>query len=101
MTETALRFGELVAGARTLGFELYDANHMPVREELQPAFEDDNLTAKPVQVGFHEHEGGAERGVVADVTVGQYVFHLYGDWCRAAELRHMVRGTADDGTEPL
>ncbi len=88
----SLAFVDLAATARSAGFELYDSRGLPVDEEMQPYLEDENLTAEEARVSFREPPPGETHGVVADVSVGQQVFRLRGDWSRVAELRHLISG---------
>ena len=87
-----LRFGELVETARSLGFDLYDAQNLLVDDQLEMALEDDNLVAEPVHVHFRSARTGQETGIVADLTVGAEVFHLRGEWSMARELEQVVHG---------
>ena len=91
---TSIRFAELAATARNAGFELYDSRGLPVGEEHQPFLEDDNLMSKRATVMFHPPPEEGSRGVVADISVGQHVFQLHGDWSRVAELQHLLGGRA-------
>jgi hypothetical protein len=88
-----MTFGELVETARNAGFELYDARQLPVDPELQMALEDENLTEEEVHVTLHPAPSGRQRGVVADLRVGEHVFHLWGSWSRVWELEQLVEGT--------
>jgi hypothetical protein len=102
MLDSKMTFGELVATARSTGFELYDARQMPVDPELQMALEDKNLLAEPVHVRIHEPPDGLGRGIVADLQVRGETFHLWGEWVRVWDLEQIVRGAAaTPGAVPL
>ena len=92
MVQSRMTFGELVESARNLGFELYDAREMPVDVELQPSFEDANLTVAPATLQLLPDPPEGERGMVATLRVREHVFYLWGEHSRAWELEQLAAG---------
>ncbi len=94
--EPEMPFSDMIATIRGAGFDVVDASGMVVTEQHQGYLEDDNLMHEPAHLAFRQRRGERERGIVADVAVGQQIFNVHGAWSRTEELRHLVDGRASD-----
>jgi hypothetical protein len=86
----------MIATIRGAGFDVVDASGMVVTEQHQGYLEDDNLMHEPAHLAFRRRVDDRDRGIVADIAVGQQIFNVHGEWSRAEELRHLVEGRESD-----
>ena len=94
--QTEMPFSDMIATIRGAGFDVVDASGMVVTEQHQGFLEDDNLMHEPARLAFRRRDDDRDRGIVADVAVGQQIFNVHGEWSRTEELRHLVDGRESD-----
>jgi len=85
-------FGELLSAAGAAGFEVVDANGLPVVEEMEEYIDD--TSAQPIHIVFREDVRESERAIVADIHVGEEIYHLVGDPHNVEEFRTTIGGIA-------
>ena len=93
-------FGDLLEIVRDSGFDVVDANGLPIGEEMENLLDDDNLLGEPVHVNFRTDVRERERAIVADIQVGEEIYYLVGHPRNVEELRTRLGGEARPGDEP-
>ncbi len=101
MTETKMEFIELLTSVRTVGFDVVDADGLPVNEEMFASLEANALASAPVRILFQSPPATeTTRTIIADIHVADQLFHVVGDPREVNVLRTHLRGATRQRTAP-
>lgn len=101
MTEVNMELIELLSTVRTVGFDVVDADSLPVNEEMLDSLEDNELASAEVRLVFRSPPAkDTERTIVADIHAADQIFHLVGDPRETNVLRTHLRGATRQRTAP-